>query len=136
MDSYDSIRMTIENESLRAYVNNYLSKAVREYEENQRRNKKKVSERSIAKIEKRAFMELVKEYPELYDYYIKYKENNADLNNIISKDEKIIMRSINIDSHDGIFHGNITVMLDDTTKLNALVKKLKDIKGVKQVNRI
>lgn len=78
---------TIENESLRAYVNNYLSKAVREYEENQRRNKRKVSERGIAKIEKLAFMELVKEYPELYDYYIKYKENNADLNNIISKDE-------------------------------------------------
>ena len=59
-----------------------------------------------------------------------------NITNIISKDEKIIMRSINIDSHDGIFHGNITVMLDDTTKLNALVKKLKDIKGVKQVNRI
>ena len=59
-----------------------------------------------------------------------------NITNIISKDEKIIMRSINIDSHDGIFHGNITVMLDDTTKLKALVKKLKDIKGVKQVNRI
>ena len=59
-----------------------------------------------------------------------------NITNIISKDEKIIMRSINIDSHDGIFHGNITVMLDDTTKLNALVKKLKDIKGGKQVNRI
>lgn len=59
-----------------------------------------------------------------------------NITNIISKDEKIIMRSINIDSHDGIFHGNITVMLDDTTKLNTLVKKLKDIKGVKQVNRI
>lgn len=59
-----------------------------------------------------------------------------NITNIISKDEKIIMRSINIDSHDGIFHGNITVMLDDTTKLNALVKKLKDIKGVKQVNRV
>ena len=59
-----------------------------------------------------------------------------NITNIISKDEKIIMRSINIDSHDGIFHGNITVMLDDTTKLNALVKKLKYIKGVKQVNRI
>ena len=52
-----------------------------------------------------------------------------NITNIISKDEKIIMRSINIDSHDGIFHGNITVMLDDTTKLNALVKKLKDIKS-------
>lgn len=87
IDSYDSIRMTIENEALRTYVNNYLSKAVREYEENRKKNKKKVSERSIAKIEKQAFMELVQEYPELYDYYIKYKEKNADLNNVISKGE-------------------------------------------------
>ena len=87
IDSYDSIRMTIENDALRAYVNNYLSKAVSEYEEKQKKNKKKLSERSIAKIEKQAFMELVKEYPELYDYYIKYKEKNADLNNVISKDE-------------------------------------------------
>ena len=55
--------MTIENDALRAYVNNYLSKVVREYEEKQKKNKKKVSERSIAKIEKQAFMELVKEYP-------------------------------------------------------------------------
>lgn len=87
IDSYDSIRMTIENETLRAYVNNYLSMAVKEYEENQKKNKKKVSERSIAKIEKKAFMELVQEYPELYDYYIKYKEKNADLNDAISRDE-------------------------------------------------
>lgn len=63
IDSYDSVRMTIENDALRAYVNNYLSKVVREYEEKQKKNKKKVSERSIAKIEKQAFMELVKEYP-------------------------------------------------------------------------
>ena len=85
IDSYDSVRMTIENDALRAYVNNYLSKVVREYEEKQKKNKKKVSERSIAKIEKQAFMELVKEYPELYDYYIKYKEKNADCVSHISK---------------------------------------------------
>ncbi|MDD7520642.1 MAG: group II intron maturase-specific domain-containing protein [Lachnoclostridium sp.] len=85
IDSYDSVRMTIENDALRAYVNNYLSKVVREYEEKQKKNKKKVSERSIAKIEKQAFMELVKEYPELYDYYIKCKEKNADCVSHISK---------------------------------------------------
>lgn len=60
----------------------------------------------------------------------------SNITNIISKDEKIIMRSINIDSHDGIFHGNITLQLDDNTKLNALMKKLRNIKGVKQVIRI
>lgn len=60
----------------------------------------------------------------------------SNITNIISKDEKVIMRSINIDSNDGIFHGNITVLLDDTSKLEALMKKIRTVKGVKQVNRI
>ena len=87
IDSYDSIRMTIENDALRAYVNNYLSKAVSEYEEKQKKNNKKQRLTSIAKILKEAFKEVVKVNSELYDYYIKYKEKNADLNNAISKDE-------------------------------------------------
>ena len=60
----------------------------------------------------------------------------SNISNIISKDEKLIMRSINIDSHDGLFSGNIVVQLDDTTKLEALIKKLRTVKGVKQVSRI
>ena len=32
----------------------------------------------LKKIEKDAFKELAKEYPELYDYYIKYVENNPE----------------------------------------------------------
>lgn len=59
-----------------------------------------------------------------------------NITNVISKEEKIIMRSINIDSHDGLFSGNLTVMLDDTGKLNSLVKKISTIKGVKQVIRL
>ncbi len=59
-----------------------------------------------------------------------------NITNVISKEEKIIMRSINIDSHDGLFSGNLTVMLDDTSKLNSLVKKISTIKGVKQVIRL
>ncbi len=60
----------------------------------------------------------------------------SNITNIISKDEKIVMRSINIDSHDGLFSGNLVVMLDDLSKLNMLIKRLRTIKGVKQVNRI
>ena len=44
----------------------------------QKRNKRSVNERSVKKIEKDAFKELAKEYPELYDYYIKYVENNPE----------------------------------------------------------
>lgn len=78
LDSYDDVRSMIDNDSLRAYVNNYIAKAILEYENNQKRNKRSVNERSVKKIEKDAFKELAKEYPELYDYYIKYVENNPE----------------------------------------------------------
>ena len=59
-----------------------------------------------------------------------------NLTSIISKDEKLTIRSINIDSHDGLFRGNLTVNIDDTSRLEALIKKLKAVKGVIQVVRI
>ena len=59
-----------------------------------------------------------------------------NLTSIISKDERLLLRSINIDSHDGLFSGNIVVMLEDTSRLEALIKKLRTVKGVKQVERI
>lgn len=60
----------------------------------------------------------------------------SNLTNVISKDEKIVMRSINIDSHDGLFSGNLVVQLEDTTRLQSLIKKLKAVKGVRDVSRI
>ena len=60
----------------------------------------------------------------------------SNITNIISKDEKIVMRSINIDSHDGLFSGNITIQIQDTVHLNSLIKKLKTVKGVRQAERI
>lgn len=59
-----------------------------------------------------------------------------NITNVIAKDEKLVMRSINIDSHDGLFRGNIEVLLDDTSKLEKLIKKLRTVRGVKQVSRI
>ena len=59
-----------------------------------------------------------------------------NLTSIISKDEKLVLRSINIDSHDGLFSGNLVVMLEDTSRLEQLIKKLRTVKGVKQVDRI
>ena len=59
-----------------------------------------------------------------------------NLTSIISKEEKLVLRSINIDSHDGLFRGNLEVMIDDNTKLESLVKKLRTVKGVKQIDRL
>ena len=59
-----------------------------------------------------------------------------NITSIISKEEKIVMRSINIDSHDGLFGGILTVQLEDTSKLEALIKKLRTVKGVKNIERL
>ncbi len=59
----------------------------------------------------------------------------SNITSIISKEERILLRSISIDSHDGLFSGTLTVMLEDTGRLQSLVKKLKTVKGVKNVTR-
>ena len=59
-----------------------------------------------------------------------------NVTSIISKEEKIVMRSINIDTKDGLFSGNLVVLLDDTSRLEQLLKKLRMVKGVKQVSRL
>jgi len=59
-----------------------------------------------------------------------------NLTSIISKDEKLVLRSINIDSNDGLFQGNLVIMINDNTRLESLIKKLRTVKGVKQVMRI
>ena len=60
----------------------------------------------------------------------------SNITNIISNEDKLTMRSINIDSHDGLFSGNVVLMIEDNSKLNQLIKKLKTVKGVKQIIRI
>ena len=59
-----------------------------------------------------------------------------NITSIISKEDKIVMRSINIDSHDSLFDGTIVVQLEDVSKLEALMKKLRTVKGVKHVSRL
>ncbi|WP_370755945.1 RelA/SpoT family protein [Prevotella pectinovora] len=59
-----------------------------------------------------------------------------NITSVISKEENIMMRSINIDSHDGLFSGNLEINVEDTSKLNQLIKKMRVIKGVKQIIRL
>ena len=58
------------------------------------------------------------------------------ITSIISKESNVTLRSINIDSDDGLFRGALTVMVDDNTRLASLVKRLRGIKGVKAVSRL
>lgn len=59
----------------------------------------------------------------------------TNITSIISKENDITLRSISIDSNDGLFSGMLTVMVGDTGKLEALIKRLRAVKGVKQVSR-
>jgi GTP pyrophosphokinase len=59
----------------------------------------------------------------------------TNITSVINKEEGILLRSVNIDAHDGLFSGTLTVLVSDTSKLDALIKKLRTVKGVKQVSR-
>jgi len=57
------------------------------------------------------------------------------LTTVISTDFKVNMRSITVDSDNGIFEGTIMVYVNDTQHLDDLIKRLKTVKGVTGVTR-
>lgn len=59
----------------------------------------------------------------------------TNITSIINKEKSVTLRSISIDSNDGIFDGVLTVGISDTAALNQLIKKIKTVKGVKNVQR-
>ena len=59
----------------------------------------------------------------------------TNITSIISKEKNVLLRSISIDSSAGLFQGNLTIMVDDTKELDAIIKKIKQVKGVKNVSR-
>ena len=59
----------------------------------------------------------------------------TNITSIINKENNILLRSISIDSNDGLFSGMITIMVDDTSKLESIIRKIKTVRGVKQVSR-
>lgn len=60
----------------------------------------------------------------------------SNISSIINKEPDTLLRSISIDSNGGLFQGHLTVLVSDLSSLDRLVKKLKQIKGVREVERI
>ena len=60
----------------------------------------------------------------------------TNITSVISKETGVTLRSLNIDSVDGIFQGNFTGMVRDTTAFNMLTKMINAVKGVKTVERL
>ena len=59
----------------------------------------------------------------------------TNITSVIGKEPNVSLHSLNIDSTDGLFQGTFSVMVRDNVALNQLVKKLKGVKGVKNVER-
>ena len=60
----------------------------------------------------------------------------TNITSLISKEQGINMRSISVDSNAGLFEGTITLVVHQASQLEALFKKLRTIKGVKQIFRV
>lgn len=59
----------------------------------------------------------------------------TNITSIINKEKNVTLRSITVDSNDGLFQGYLIVGVNDTTSLNQLIKKIQIVKGVKNVQR-
>lgn len=60
----------------------------------------------------------------------------SQVTNIISNENNINMRSVQFDTNDGIFRGELFLYIHNTEDLNNLIAQLKKIKGIENVSRI
>ncbi|MDE5883189.1 MAG: TGS domain-containing protein [Muribaculaceae bacterium] len=60
----------------------------------------------------------------------------ANITSIISKEMNVNLRNISVDSHDGLFQGVLVVAVKDQRQLTTLLRKLKTVKGVKDIQRL
>lgn len=60
----------------------------------------------------------------------------ANITSIISKEPGVRLRNVTVDSHDGIFQGMLVVAVSDQRQLTSLLRKLKTVKGVKDIQRL
>lgn len=60
----------------------------------------------------------------------------SNISSIITKEPGVLMRTISIDSHDGIFEGHLTLLVSSTGQLEAVQHKIKSVQGVRSVTRM
>lgn len=80
-----NICRSIDNEVLRTNIENFIQVQLDSYKQECIEKKKKIKDNVLNKIEKTSFDEIIKMYPVVLDYYIKYKEENpeGDLTNAL-----------------------------------------------------
>lgn len=60
----------------------------------------------------------------------------TNITSVISKEEGVLLRSITVDTNAGLFEGTMTIMVNDNRILDQIIKKIKNVKGVKNVGRM
>ncbi len=60
----------------------------------------------------------------------------TNITSVINKEKNTTLRSISIDSHDGLFQGTLVIGIPDNASLTSIRKKIKTVKGVRDVGRI
>lgn len=59
----------------------------------------------------------------------------TNISSLIQREPNVSLRSISVNSEDGLFQGNISVRLNDAESLETLIRKLRTVKGVTSVSR-
>jgi GTP pyrophosphokinase len=58
------------------------------------------------------------------------------ISEVISNDLKVNIRSVSVESNEGLFEGSITLFVKDTGHLDILIRKILKIKGILSVSRL
>lgn len=59
----------------------------------------------------------------------------TNISSVINKEPNTLLRSISIDAEGGLFQGQLTVCVSDLSSLNLLIRKIQNVRGVKNVVR-
>ena len=59
----------------------------------------------------------------------------ANMTSLINKEGNAMLRNITINSLDGLFEGHLVISIDTLENLDNLIKKMRTLKGVKEVER-
>ena len=59
----------------------------------------------------------------------------SGITSLINKESGVLLRTISIDSHDGVFEGHLTILISSTSQLDSVKRKIAGVKGVKDVTR-
>lgn len=60
----------------------------------------------------------------------------SSITSVINKTDNCMLRSISVQAEGGLFEGMLSVNISDITLLDDLIKKILNVKGVKQVDRL